>query len=41
MQYRAPNATLNKELAKIGDLMSVDWAKAMGPNAEKILAPLR
>lgn len=41
MQYRAPNATLTKELAKIGDLMSVDWAKAMGPNAEKILAPLR
>ena len=41
MQYRAPNAALTKELAKIGDLMSVDWAKAMGPNAEKILAPLR
>lgn len=41
MQYRTPNATLTKELAKIGDLMSVDWAKAMGPNAEKILAPLR
>ena len=41
MQYRAPNAALTKELAKIGDLMSVDWAKAMGPNAEKVLAPLR
>ena len=41
MQYRTPNAALTKELAKIGDLMSVDWAKAMGPNAEKILAPLR
>lgn len=41
MQYRAPSAALTKELAKIGDLMSVDWAKAMGPNAEKILAPLR
>ena len=41
MQYRAPNAALTKELAKIGDLMSVDWANAMGPNAEKILAPLR
>lgn len=41
MQYRAPNAALTKELAKIGDLMSADWAKAMGPNAEKVLAPLR
>jgi TRAP-type C4-dicarboxylate transport system substrate-binding protein len=41
MQYRTPNAALTKELAKIGDLMSVDWAKAMGANAEKILAPLR
>lgn len=41
MQYRVPNAALTKELAKIGDLMSVDWAKAVGPNAEKILAPLR
>lgn len=41
MQYRTPNAALTKELAKIGDLMSVDWARAVGPNAEKILAPLR
>ena len=41
MQYRVPGPALTKELAKIGDLMSVDWAKAVGPNAEKILAPLR
>lgn len=41
MQYRVPSAALTKELAKIGDLMSVDWARAVGPNAEKILAPLR
>jgi TRAP-type C4-dicarboxylate transport system substrate-binding protein len=41
MQYRVPGPALTKELAKIGDLMSVDWAKAMGPNAEKVLAPLR
>lgn len=41
MQYRAPSAALTKELAKIGDLMSADWAKAVGPNAQKILAPLR
>jgi len=41
MKYRAPNEQLIKALAQIGDVMSVTWAEAVGPNAEKILAPLR
>lgn len=41
MQYRQANAELSKALAQIGDVMSVTWAEAVGPNAEKILAPLR
>jgi TRAP-type C4-dicarboxylate transport system substrate-binding protein len=41
MQYRQPNAAVTKSLAQIGDLMSADWARAMGPDAEKVLAPLR
>ncbi len=41
MQYKQPNQNVTKALAQIGDVMSVDWAEAVGPNAEKILAPLR
>jgi TRAP-type C4-dicarboxylate transport system substrate-binding protein len=41
MQYRQPNEALTKALAQIGDIMSADWAKAMGPDAAKVLAPLR
>jgi TRAP-type C4-dicarboxylate transport system substrate-binding protein len=41
MKYREPNEQLTKSLAQIGDVMSVTWAEAVGPNAEKILAPLR
>jgi TRAP-type C4-dicarboxylate transport system substrate-binding protein len=41
MKYRAPNEQLTKALAQIGDVMSVTWAEAVGPNSEKILAPLR
>ena len=41
MKYRQPSEQLTKGLAQIGDVMSVTWAEAVGPNAEKILAPLR
>lgn len=41
MKYRQPSEQLTKSLAQIGDVMSVTWAEAVGPNAEKILAPLR
>lgn len=41
MKYRQPSEQLTKALAQIGDVMSVTWAEAVGPNAEKILAPLR
>jgi len=41
MQYRQASAELSKALAQIGDVMSVSWAEAVGPDAEKILAPLR
>lgn len=41
MNYRVANEALTKSLAQIGDIMSVEWAEAVGPNAEKILAPLR
>ena len=41
MQYRQANESLAKALAQIGDVMSVSWAEAVGPDAEKILAPLR
>jgi TRAP-type C4-dicarboxylate transport system substrate-binding protein len=41
MQYRTANEAVTKSLAQIGDVMSVEWAEAVGPNAEKILAPLR
>jgi TRAP-type C4-dicarboxylate transport system substrate-binding protein len=41
MQYRQPDENLSKALAQIGDVMSVDWAEAVGPDAEKMLAPLR
>jgi len=41
MKYRTANEAVTKSLAQIGDVMSVDWATAVGPNSEKILAPLR
>lgn len=41
MQYRQANEKVTKELAQIGDVMSVEWATAVGPDADKILAPLR
>ena len=41
MQYRQASPELTKALGQIGDVMSVTWAEAVGPNAEKILAPLR
>ncbi|UOD49797.1 TRAP transporter substrate-binding protein [Orrella daihaiensis] len=41
MQYRQPNEALTKALAQIGDVMSADWAQAVGADADKILAPLR
>ena len=41
MDYRLPNEQLTKALAQIGDIMSAEWAQAVGPDAEKILAPLR
>lgn len=41
MKYRTANEAVTKSLAQIGDVMSVSWAEAVGPNAEKILAPLR
>ncbi len=41
MKYRTPSEQLTKSLAQIGDVMSVSWAEAVGPDAEKILAPLR
>lgn len=41
MQYRQPSEALTKSLAEIGDVMSVSWAEAVGPDAQKILAPLR
>ena len=41
MQYREPNENLTKALAQIGDVMSAEWAQAVGADAEKILAPLR
>jgi hypothetical protein len=41
MKYRMANEAVTKSLAQIGDVMSVTWAEAVGPNAEKILAPLR
>ncbi len=41
MNYRTANEALTKSLAQVGDVMSVEWAEAVGPNAEKILAPLR
>lgn len=41
MKYRQANEALAKELAQIGDVMSVEWAEAVGPDAQKILAPLR
>ena len=41
MQYRQASEQLAKALGQIGDVMSVTWAEAVGPNAEKILAPLR
>lgn len=41
MQYREPSQALTKALAQIGDVMSVSWAEAVGPDAQKILAPLR
>jgi TRAP-type transport system periplasmic protein len=41
LNYRQPNAAMTSALAQIGDVMSVTWAEAVGPDAEKILAPLR
>ncbi len=41
MQYREPNADLTRALAQIGDVMSAEWADAVGADSEKILAPLR
>lgn len=41
MQYRQANETLTKELAQIGDVMSAEWAQAVGADASQILAPLR
>jgi TRAP-type C4-dicarboxylate transport system substrate-binding protein len=41
MEYRLPNEAVTKSLAQIGDVMSAEWATAVGPDAEKILAPLR
>lgn len=41
MEYKTTNEAVTKSLAQIGDVMSVDWAEAVGPDAEKILAPLR
>ncbi len=41
MQYRQANEAVTKSLAQIGDVMSADWAQAVGADADKILAPLR
>lgn len=41
MEYKTTNEAVTKSLAQVGDVMSVDWAEAVGSDAEKILAPLR
>ncbi len=41
LKYQKPSEELARELAKIGDVMAANWTKAVGSNAEKILAPLR
>ncbi len=42
MTYVEPDADLTRALAQIGDIMSAEWAEAVGAEtADKILAPLR
>jgi TRAP-type C4-dicarboxylate transport system substrate-binding protein len=41
LNYQKPSEQLARDLAQIGDVMSATWAQAVGPNAQKVLAPLR
>lgn len=41
MNYQLPSEELMKGLAQIGDVMTATWAEAVGPDGEKMLAPLR
>jgi len=41
MKVPEPSEELMKGLAQIGDVMTASWAEAVGPDGQKMLAPLR